>query len=125
MGIHYHDRLELGLTTFASDICFISINFHLYIIYRTGFGANHKVAKGNISTVLARNQRAHRSYGARVIEANTTRGFYRRDLAKFAIGRYHALNRAAGLKKTVKKQTRRQAAKAAKAKETAKKTKSS
>jgi large subunit ribosomal protein L28e len=72
------------------------------------------------SSVLARNMRHHRSHGAKAIEAATTRSFYRRDLAKFAVARFHALNKAKSVKKVSQKLTRRQSASIKKRSETAK-----
>ncbi len=66
------------------------------------------------TAVLARNARHHRSAGARAVEAATTRSFYRRDLAKFAVARFHALNLAKSVKKTSGKLSKRQSAAVAK-----------
>jgi large subunit ribosomal protein L28e len=85
---------------------------------RQSSAQSQRLSRGNINTVLARNVRAHRSRASRVIEAATTRSFYRRDLTRYAIARYHALNRAAALKSkpAATKLNRRQQAKVAKKK---------
>jgi len=64
-------------------------------------------AKSIISTPLNRHQRAGSNRAAAVIKAATVGSFYRPDLTKHAIARYHALRRATSLKGGVaKKQTK-------------------
>lgn len=84
---------------------------------KTSGDSSRFIVKSSLKTPLNRNMRSHSSRAARTIVANTSRAYYRRDLTKFAVARYHALNRSVALKKNpvaAKKPSKRRTSKTAK-----------
>jgi len=56
---------------------------------------------------LKKHTRNHTNYSAELIKQFTSRSYFRSDLTRAAIARYHALHRSLGVKADLKKETRR------------------
>ena len=93
------------------------------VLKKTRRGAAFKPSSAYSRTVLTKHVNGGKVKGAEAIKTFTSKSFYRGDLTRFAIARYHALHRSLKVdsSKINKKEKRARGAKAAKAAKAAKK----
>jgi len=84
-------------------------------VNRAGSGRSRKVGKNAFVVPLKRHQRNHSNRAAETIKKVVGKSLYRPDLARFAVGRYHALKKSQKPIKSIAKKPRkgRRAAKSA------------